>query len=79
MKSKESTSFYPLEQHPIHPMSNQQEEKVPNSIIWLNIDFETVKHRIDKITDKINDVLVKFNVQGASDFSNQGRKSDDIF
>ena len=77
MKSKESTSFYPLEQHPIHPMSNQQEEKVPNSIIWLNIDFETVKHRIDKITDKINTVLLTFNERGDTDLSNQDRKPDD--
>lgn len=60
-------------------MSKKQEEKLPSQVIWLNIDFETVKHRIDKITDKINDVLLKFNVQGASDFSKQTRKSDDIF
>ena len=58
-------------------MSKKQEEKLPNQVIWLNIDFDTVKHRIDKITDKINDVLVKFNVQGASDFPNQGRKPED--
>lgn len=54
-------------------MSNQQEEKVPDSIIWLHIDFETVKHRIDKITDKINRVLLTFNDRGDTDLSNQDK------
>lgn len=57
----------------MHHMSNPQEEKLPNSIIWLSIDFETVKHRIDKITDNINTVLLKFDAQGASNLSNQDR------
>lgn len=58
-------------------MTKKQEEQLPNPIIWLSVDFETVKHRIDKITDKINEVLLKFNSQGASDFSSQGRKPED--
>ncbi len=59
-------------------MTNKQEEELLNQIIWLNVDFETVKHRIDKITAKINEVLLKFNSQGASDFSNQDSKPEDI-
>jgi hypothetical protein len=62
----------------MHSMSNQQEEKLPNSIIWLSIDFETVKHRIDEITDKINTVLLKVDAQGASTLSNQGRLHETI-
>ncbi len=62
----------------MHPMSNQQEEKRAERIIWLSVDFETVKQRIDKITEQINEVLVKFNSQGASDFSSGGRKPEDI-
>jgi len=57
-------------------MSNKQEAKLPNGIIWLSIDFETVKRRIDRITDQVNGALLKYDSQGVRDFFNQGRKPD---
>ncbi len=54
-------------------MSNKQEAKLPNGIIWLSIDFETVKRRIERITDQIHGALLKYESQGVSDFFNLGR------
>lgn len=59
-------------------MSNKQEKKLPNGIIWLSIDFETVKRRIDRITDQVKGALLKYESQGVSDFFSQGRKPEDI-
>lgn len=62
----------------MHPMLNEQKEKLPNGIIWLSVDFETVKQRIDSITDQIKEVLLKSESQGASDLFSQGKKPEDI-
>ncbi len=62
----------------MHPMLNEQKEKLPNGIIWLSVDFETVKQRIDSITDQIKEVLLKSESQGASDFFSKGKKPEDI-
>ncbi len=59
-------------------MSNKQEAKLPNGIIWLSIDFETVKRRMERITDQIHGALLKYESQGVSDFFNQGRKPEDV-
>jgi hypothetical protein len=59
-------------------MSNEKEKELPNGIIWMSIDFETVKRRIDRITQQINQVLPKFESQGVSDFFSQGRKPEDM-
>ncbi len=62
----------------MHPMPNKQKEKLPNGIIWLSVDFETVKRRIDSITDQIKEVLLKSESQGASDLFSQGKRPEDI-
>jgi hypothetical protein len=59
-------------------MPNKQEKKLPNRLIWLSIDFETVKRRIDRITDQVNGALLKYDSQGVRDFFSQGRKPEDV-
>ncbi len=44
-------------------MFDRKEEKVNNAAIWLNIDFETIKRRVNGITQKLEAVQHKFELQ----------------
>lgn len=53
-------------------MNNTQ--KQPNDAsVWVNVDFDTVKQRIDSVTRQINEVLQKHEVD--SETGNSKRKN----
>ena len=37
-------------------MFSTEDDKLTNTAIWQNLDFKKVKHRFDKITDKLEKV-----------------------
>jgi cell division protein FtsL len=44
-------------------MPKTKEEKAQSSVIWLQIDFYSVKRRIEEINSQIERVLLKYQIQ----------------
>ncbi len=54
-------------------MFDRKEDKVNNAAIWLNIDFEKVKRRVNGITEKLEAVQHKFEPQN---LDNSGKEKN---
>jgi hypothetical protein len=60
-------------------MANKKEEQTSKVIIWVNIDFPSVKRRIQRINNRIERVLSKYESQLADDLSSKARSEEDDF
>jgi tetrahydromethanopterin S-methyltransferase subunit G len=56
--------------------SKDENNNIPANI-WFSLDFETIKNRIDAITNQLNKVLPKFEAQTVSDLKTQIPNQDD--
>lgn len=60
-------------------MADREKNKVKNTIInWRNIDFQTVKQRINQITKQLEEVQNKYEPQGSqlNSFQPESAQSD---
>ena len=60
-------------------MHNKKEKDKLRVIVWANVDFPSVKRRIQKINNQIERVLSKYESQLADDLSSQSRSQEDDF
>jgi hypothetical protein len=58
-------------------MDTKEENDKITANIWLSLDFETIKNRIDAITNQLDKVLPKFEAQSVSDLKTQIPHQDD--
>jgi tetrahydromethanopterin S-methyltransferase subunit G len=56
--------------------SKDENNNIPANI-WLSLDFETIKNRIDAITNQLNKVLAKVEAQSVSDLKTQIPNQED--
>ncbi|MEH1942758.1 MAG: hypothetical protein V7L01_21420 [Nostoc sp.] len=53
---------------------NSKQQKPDKAYIWVNIDFDKVKHRIDAVTCQIERVIQKHQISNQT--VNLGRKNN---
>ncbi|HEY9636204.1 MAG TPA: hypothetical protein V6D14_22550 [Coleofasciculaceae cyanobacterium] len=58
-------------------MTTRTEEINTNATIWLSINFEMIKSRIDRISNQLDNVLLKSESQGVIGVESQIRNQDD--
>jgi hypothetical protein len=59
-------------------MFDRKDEKVPKATIWLTIDFEKVKDRLNGITEKLEAVQLKFEPQSPNNSGMEKNKEDTL-
>ncbi len=58
-------------------MPKTKEEKAQSSVIWLQIDFYSVKRRIEEINSQIERVLLKYQIQISDEFHDKTTSEGD--
>ncbi|MDZ8088459.1 MAG: hypothetical protein RMY16_23285 [Nostoc sp. DedQUE12b] len=53
---------------------NYKQQKPDKAYIWVNIDFDKVKHRIDAVTCQIERVIKKHQISNQT--ANSGRRNN---
>ncbi len=58
-------------------MPKTKEEKAQSSVIWLQIDFYSVKRRIEEINSQLERVLLKYQIQISDEFHDEATSEGD--